>query len=58
MLASYRISDETWAMLAESWGEQQLLELPILVGVYVATALQQNSIGAALRAKNPGLTHR
>jgi 4-carboxymuconolactone decarboxylase len=58
MLSRYRISDATWAVLAETWGEQQLLELPILVGVYVATALQQNSFGAALRADNPGLMHR
>ena len=58
MLSRYRISDETWAVLAESWSDQQLLEFPILVGFYVATALQQNSIGAALRAGNPGLTHR
>jgi 4-carboxymuconolactone decarboxylase len=58
MLDRYRISDETWAVLAQTWGEQQLLELPILVGAYVATAMQQNSMGAALRANNPGLTHR
>ena len=58
MLSNYRISDETWAVLAESWGEQQLLEFPILVGVYAATAMQQNSIGAGLRANNPGLSHR
>ncbi len=45
-------------MLAESWGDQQLLEFPILVGVYVATAMQQNSFGAGLRAGNPGLSHR
>lgn len=58
MLSRYRISDETWAVLAESWGDRQLLEFPILVGIYVATALQQNSLGAGLRAGNPGLAHR
>ena len=58
MLSHHRISDATWDVLAETWGELQLLEFPILVGVYAATAMQQNSIGAALRAKNPGLTHR
>lgn len=58
MLTRYRLSDETWAVLAETWNEQQLLEFPILVGVYAATAMQQNSIGAALRANNPGLSHR
>ena len=54
----FQISDETWAVLAESWNEQQLLELPILVGVYAATAMQQNSIRARLRGNNTGLTHR
>ena len=58
LLSRYRISDETWAVLAESWDDKQLLEFPILVGVYAATAMQQNSIGARLRPSNPGLTHR
>lgn len=58
LLSRFRISDGTWAVLAESWDDQQLLEFPILVGVYAATAMQQNSIGARLRAQNPGLTHR
>ena len=58
LLSAFRISDETWAVLAESWDDKQLLEFPILVGVYAATAMQQNSIGARLRASNPGLSHR
>ncbi len=58
LLSRYRISDATWAVLAESWDDKQLLEFPILVGVYAATAMQQNSIGARLRPSNPGLTHR
>ena len=58
MLTGYRIGDATWDALAETWSEQQMLEFPILVGVYIATALQQNSFGAALRAGNPGLSHR
>ncbi len=58
LLSRFRISDATWDVLAETWGEQQLLEFPILVGVYAATAMQQNSINASLRAKNPGLSHR
>ena len=58
LLERYRIADATWLVLAETWGDQQLLEFPVLVGVYAATAMQQNSIGAALRANNPGLTHR
>ena len=58
LLAGYRLSDATWDVLAESWGDKQLLEFPILVGVYAATAMQQNSIRARLRAGNPGLSHR
>jgi 4-carboxymuconolactone decarboxylase len=58
MLSGFRIADATWEVLAESWGDKQLLELPILVGVYAATAMQQNSIGVSLRAGNPGLSHR
>ena len=54
----FQISDETWAVLAETWNEQQLLEFPILVGVYAATAMQQNSIRARLRGKNTGMTYR
>jgi alkylhydroperoxidase family enzyme len=58
LFAHYQISEETWAALAESWNEQQLLEFPILVGVYAATAMQQNSIRAALRGDNTGMTYR
>jgi len=38
------ISNETWDTLAKSWNEQQLLEMPMLVGSYFMTALQQNTI--------------
>lgn len=58
MLTGYRISDATWDVLAETWDDKQLQEFPILVGVNAATAMQQNSIHAALRANNPGLSHR
>ena len=52
------LSDETWDVLAESWGEQQLMEFPVLVGVYAATAMQQNSLrvphrGRQARAHQP-----
>jgi alkylhydroperoxidase family enzyme len=58
LLDRYIISDATWDLLAETWNDKQLLEFPILVGVYAATAMQQNSIRARLRASNPGLSHR
>lgn len=44
LIADRCLSDETWDILAKSWNEQQLLELPMLVGSYFMTALQQNSI--------------
>ncbi len=52
------ISDETWAILARNWDEAQLIEFPTLVGQYVATAIQQNSLRVRLAPDNPGLTHR
>jgi 4-carboxymuconolactone decarboxylase len=52
------ISDATWAVLAQSWNEQQLIEFPTLVGQYVATAFFQNSLRVRLAQDNPGLCHR
>lgn len=58
LLSRFRISDETWAVLSECWGEKQLMEFPVLVGVYAATAMQQNSLGVPLEGGKPGLTSR
>lgn len=44
LLADYCISDSTWATLAKTWDEKQMLEYPMLVGSYLMTALQQNSL--------------
>lgn len=52
------ISDETWSTLAQAWTENQLMELPILVGQYFTIALQQNSLRIRLANDNPGLNHR
>lgn len=54
----HMISDETWAVLAKSWNDQQLTEFPLLVGIYTATAMQQNSLRFRLDDHNPGLAHR
>ena len=54
----HMISDETWAVLAKSWNDQQLTEFPLLVGIYTATAMQQNSLRYRLADNNPGLAHR
>jgi hypothetical protein len=44
--------------LAKTWTERQLLEFPMLVGQYYATALQQNALRVTLAKVNPGLRHR
>jgi alkylhydroperoxidase family enzyme len=58
LLSRFMISDETWTTLAESWDEQQLMEFPVLVGVYAATAMQQNSLRVTTDGGKPGLTSR
>ncbi|CAN7513668.1 carboxymuconolactone decarboxylase family protein [Phenylobacterium sp. LjRoot225] len=58
LLSEQAISDATWATLAKSWNEQQLIELPMMVGQYVATALVQNALRMRLASDNPGLTYR
>ncbi len=44
LIADKCLSDETWDALAKTYDEKQMLELPMLVGSYMMTALQQNSI--------------
>jgi alkylhydroperoxidase family enzyme len=58
MLSNQTVSDETWAVLAKSWDEQQLLEFPMMVGQYVCTAIVQNTLRIRLEKGNPGLTYR
>lgn len=52
------ISDATWAVLARSYNEQQLIELPIVVGQYQTVAYYQNSLRLRLRMGNDGLKSR
>lgn len=40
-----RISDKTWAVLAEAYDERQLIELCMLVGQYHVVAFTLNSLG-------------
>lgn len=54
----YAISDETWSTLAKTWNDKQMMEFPVLIGVYTTTAMQQNSVRFRLDGSNPGLTHR
>jgi len=43
--AESRIGDDTWAALAESYDEKQLIEIPMLVGQYHMVAFALNSLG-------------
>ena len=44
LIADKCLSDAAWDALAATYSEQQMLELPMLVGSYMMTALQQNSL--------------
>jgi alkylhydroperoxidase family enzyme len=58
ILTNLTVSDATWAVLARTWDEQQLLEFPMMVGQYVCTAIVQNTLRIRLENGNPGLTYR
>ena len=58
LVADQMIDDGTWEILSRKWDEQQLIELPALVGQYIAVALMQNSIRLRLEAGNAGLSSR
>lgn len=58
LVADQMIDDETWEILSDKWDEQQLMELPALVGQYIAVALLQNSIRLRLEAGSAGLSSR
>ena len=52
------ISDETWDVLAQSYNSLQLIEIPVLIGQYQATAYWLNCLRIPLREGNVGLTAR
>lgn len=58
LLSRFMITDGTWEVLARTWDEKQLMEFPVLVGVYAATAMQQNSLRVTTEGGKPGLTSR
>jgi alkylhydroperoxidase family enzyme len=58
LVSNQMISDASWAALAKTWDEKQMIEFPMMVGQYVATAFVQNSLRIRLAGDNPGLTHR
>lgn len=51
------LSNATWETLAQTWDEAQMIEFPMLIGQYVATAYVQNSLRIALEGGNAGLRH-
>jgi alkylhydroperoxidase family enzyme len=58
MISDSMITDETWAVLIQTFDEPQLLEFPILVGQYLGIAFLQNSIRARLMPGHVGLAAR
>jgi alkylhydroperoxidase family enzyme len=58
LIGDQMIADATWATLARTWSEEQLIEFPVMVGQYVASAFLQNSLRMRLADDNPGLTYR
>jgi 4-carboxymuconolactone decarboxylase len=48
--ANARISDETWGALSERYDEQQLIEVPMLVGHYHMVAFTLNTLGVPLES--------
>ncbi|MCW1402078.1 carboxymuconolactone decarboxylase family protein [Novosphingobium sp. MW5] len=52
------ISDATWAALAATWNEAQLIELPCLVGQYFGVAMLQNSLRMPLAREARGFAER
>ncbi|MFV8817579.1 carboxymuconolactone decarboxylase family protein [Haliea sp. E17] len=56
--ANAMISDATWAVLAERYDEQQLFELPVLVGQFSTVGYFQNALRIPLSRGNAGLAAR
>ncbi len=52
------IGDATWSILAQSYDDKQLIELPMLIGAYQMIAYVQNSLQVTLREGNAGLQAR
>lgn len=51
----YRLSDLTWASLRALYDDQQLIEVPMLVGHYHMLAMTLNSLGVELEPGYEGL---
>jgi alkylhydroperoxidase family enzyme len=58
LIGDHAVSDETWTILAKNWTEQQLMELPGLVGSYTLTAMIYNTLRFGLLEGNEGFSQR
>jgi len=58
LMGDYAMSDETWEVLAKTWTEPQLMELPGLVGHYAMTAMVFNTMRYDLLEGNEGMAMR
>jgi alkylhydroperoxidase family enzyme len=58
LVANAMISDQTWAILAKTLTEGQLVELPVLVGQYQTMGFFQNCMRIRLWEGNEGLFMR
>lgn len=56
--AASMISDATWSQLETFLDEQQLIELPYVIGTYTKVAFLQNALRLRLERENPGLPAR
>jgi alkylhydroperoxidase family enzyme len=58
LMDDHAMSNDTWDILARTWTDQQLMELPGLVGAYVMTAMIYNTLRFELLPGNEGFRHR
>lgn len=54
----HALSNETWTILAKTWDEKQLIELPGIVGSYTLTAMLYNTLRFGLLEGNEGFKQR
>jgi alkylhydroperoxidase family enzyme len=55
LIDDHTTSDESWTVLAQSWSDKQLIELPTLVGAYALTAMLYHTMRFRLLPGNTGL---
>jgi alkylhydroperoxidase family enzyme len=58
LLGDHAVSQPTWDILAKTWNEPQLIELPGLVGSYTLTAMLYNTMRFGLLPGNEGFRQR